>query len=96
MAVQHMVWCKFNDGVTPERVAEHIGNLKTLADRIDFVSKVEVAENFTDRARGFSVGAIVTLPDRDSLPAYIEHPVHVEVATPLKADAELMVMDIEV
>ncbi|MCH2376676.1 MAG: Dabb family protein [Planctomycetes bacterium] len=96
MAVQHMVWAKFNDGVGPERIAEHIAKVKTLADEIDFVQKVEVGENFTDRSKGFNVGLIVTLPDRESLPTYLEHPYHVEVATPLKADAELMALDIEV
>ena len=42
------------------------------------------------------MGLIVSLPDRESLPRYLEHPYHVEVATPLKEDAELMAMDIEV
>jgi len=37
------------------------------------------------------------LPDRDSLPAYLEHPEHVPIAEALVADvAELRVMDVEV
>ena len=96
MAVQHMVWCRFNDGVSAERIQEHVERLKTLPDGVPFVQKVEVGENFTDRARGFTHGIIVTLPDRESLPKYIEHPFHVEIAIPLKADAEVMAMDMEV
>jgi len=96
MTVQHMVWCKFKDDIGPERIAEHVAKLKTLPAGIDFVQKIEIGENFTDRAKGFNVGLIVSLPDRESLPRYLEHPYHVEVATPLKEDAELMAMDIEV
>ncbi len=96
MPVQHMVWCKFHDGITAEQISEHVAGLKALPDHIPFVEKVEVGENFTDRARRYTLGIIVTLPDPASLPAYIDHEYHVGVATPLKRDAELMAMDIDV
>jgi hypothetical protein len=39
----------------------------------------------------------VSLPNRDALPAYLDHPEHVPVAEALVADvAELRVMDVEV
>jgi hypothetical protein len=39
----------------------------------------------------------VSLPDRDALPAYLDHPEHAPVAEALVADvAQLRVMDVEV
>ena len=96
MSVQHIVWCKFNDGVTEEQIAEHLKNIRSMPEHISFIEKIEVGENFTDRARGFTHGVIVTLPDRGSLPRYLEHDYHVKVSTPIKQDGELMVMDFEV
>lgn len=96
MAVEHMVWIKFNQGVTEERINEHISNLQSLQNRIPVAQRVVVAKNFTDRANGFTHGLIVTVPTRDDLPTYLDHPDHIEVAGPLKQDAQLMAMDIEI
>lgn len=96
MAVEHMVWLKFNEDVTSDRVTEHVENLRSLADRIPVVESVRIGRSFTDRARGFTHGMIVTLADRESLPLYLNHPDHIDVATPLREDAEIMAMDIEV
>lgn len=53
--------------------------------------------NLTDRAGRFTHCIIVSLPNRDALPAYLDHPEHVPVAEALVADvAELRVMDVEV
>jgi hypothetical protein len=47
--------------------------------------------------RGFTHCIIVSLPNRDALPAYLDHPEHAPVAEALVADvAELRVMDVEV
>lgn len=96
MAVAHMVWMKFGDGVAAERVADHLEALRGLKGRIPGVVDVRVGTNFTDRAGGFTHGLLVMLADRDALHAYLPHPEHVKVAGPLREDAELMAMDIEV
>jgi hypothetical protein len=95
MAVDHMVWIRFHEGVGEDRIAEHLANLRSLAQRVPAVQDLRVGANFTDRARGFTHGLIVTVADRDALQQYLEHPDHVAVAGPLKEDAELMAMDIE-
>lgn len=95
MAVHHMVWIKFHDGVSTGRIAEHLDNLATMDQHIPAIVSAAVGENFTDRARGFTHGLIVTVETRDDLPRYLQHPHHVKIATPLKEDAELMAMDIE-
>jgi hypothetical protein len=97
MAVMHMVWVRFNDGVPAERAAAHIAAVLGLAGRVPGVLDVKGGANFTDRAGGATHGLLVTLPDRTSLSAYLKHPEHLRVLGALTPDvAELRAMDIEV
>ncbi len=95
MPVEHMVWIRFKPGVSDDRISEHMADLASLKDRVPGVLRLEVGENFTDRAKGFTHGLVVTLESREALDAYANHPDHVAVAGPLKEDAELMAMDFE-
>lgn len=95
MAVHHMVWIKFHDDVPADRIAGHIHNLATMDEHIPAIGSAAVGENFTDRAKGFTHGLIVTVETRDDLPRYLQHPHHVKIVGPLREDAELMAMDIE-
>ncbi len=95
MAVEHMVWLKFRPGVSPQQIQQHLDNLASLPEHVPAISAMRVGVNFTDRANGYTHGFIVTVETRDDLPRYLQHPYHVKVATPLKADAELLAMDIE-
>ncbi len=96
MAVEHMVWIKFHEGVSDRRIAEHLAALAGLKGRVPGVIDVKVGANFTDRANGCTHGLLVTLEDRAALEAYGPHPEHAKVAGPLKDDAELLALDIEV
>lgn len=96
MAVEHMVWIKFHDGISAARIAEHMQNLAGLKDRIPQVKSLRLGRNFTERANGFTHGLIVTLDSPEALDVYLKCDEHVAVATPLKQDAELMAMDFEV
>ena len=91
-----MVWLKFEDGVSPERIESHLEECRSLLGRVPVVESVECGQNLTDRAEGFTHCVIVSLRGFDDLPAYIDHPEHIAVAKALMADAELRVMDIEV
>ncbi len=95
MSVMHIVWLKFNPGVSPARIDEHLAGLASLADTVPGIVRLTIGENFTDRAEGYSHGLIVELEDKAALPVYASHPCHVEVATPLREDAKLLVMDYE-
>jgi len=95
MAVEHMVWIKFHDEVPPTRQQTHLDNLAGLARTVPGIESLRIGTNFTDRARGYTHGLIVRLPDRDALTTYADHPEHVKVAAPLKEDADLLAMDIE-
>ncbi len=97
MAVRHVAWLKFKNGVSPERIEQHLAACRSLVGRVPVVQNLECGPNLTDRAGGFTHCIIVFLPDRDALPAYLEHPEHVPVAEALVADvAELRVMDVQV
>jgi hypothetical protein len=96
MPVEHMVWVKFKEGVSAERIQEHMDNVLTMRDIIPGVVDICLGENFTDRSGGYTLGIIVTLDNRTSLENYIVCDEHVKVATPLKADSEsLVVLDFE-
>jgi len=93
--LQHMVWMKFHEGVSAARVQAHLEALAGLAGEIDCIEGLWVGPNMTDRARGFTHGLLVSLPDRAALPRYLDHPAHQAVGQALKAEAEVIVMDIE-
>ena len=96
MSVEHMVWIKFKDGVSAERKRQHMENLLALAETVQAIQSIRAGENFTDRAKGFTHGLVVTVATRQDLPRYLNHPKHVEAAGPMKEDAaEVVAMDIE-
>ena len=96
MTALHVAWFRFNDGVTPLRIEEHLAACRGLVGRVPAVLNLQCGANYTDRAGGMTHGIVVTLPNREALSAYLDHPAHVPVSTALKADvAELRVMDIE-
>lgn len=97
MTAMHIAWLKFKDGVCHECIEHHMAACRALVGRVPAVMNLECGANYTDRAGGFTHGIIVTLPNRDALPLYLNHPEHVPVADALVADlADLHVMDLEV
>jgi Stress responsive A/B Barrel Domain len=97
MALRHIAWLRFKEGVDDARIAQHLDACRSLVGRVPAVINLECGTNLSDRAGGFTHGIIVSLANRDALDAYLEHPSHVPVAGALKADlADLRVMDLEV
>jgi hypothetical protein len=97
MALRHVAWLRFKDGVSAERIEEHMAACRSLVGRVPVVQNLECGPNLSDRAEGFTHCIIVSLPDLDALPEYLGHPEHVPVAEALVTDvAELRVMDVEV
>lgn len=94
--IEHMVWMKFKPEVAPDRIEQHLANLRALAGRIPGVVSIRAGANFTNRSGGYTHGMLVTLTDKAALDVYLPHPEHVAAATPLKQDADLLVLDIEV
>ncbi len=96
MTAKHIAWFRFKDDVPDERVEGHMQAVRSLAELVPAVDAIECGRSYTDRAAGLTHCIIVTLPDRASLPLYLEHPAHVPIAEALVADiAELRVMDLD-
>jgi hypothetical protein len=97
MAVLHIAWLRFKPDVGPERINQHLAACRGLVGKVPVLMDLECGANLSDRAGGFTHGIVVTLPDHAALPAYLDHPAHVPVATALVADvADLRVMDLQV
>jgi hypothetical protein len=97
VALLHIAWLRFNPGVSTERINKHLEACRALVGPVPVVQDLKCGANLSDRAGGLTHGIVVTLPDHAALPAYLDHPAHVPVATALKADvAELRVMDLQV
>jgi hypothetical protein len=97
MALRHVAWLRFKEGVSTDRIEKHMAACRSLVGRVPVIQNLECGPNLSDRAGGFTHCIIVSLPDHDALPAYLDHPEHVPVAEALVADvAELRVMDVEV
>lgn len=93
----HIAWLRFHNGVSKERIEKHFSACRGLVGRVPVVLNLQCGANISDRAGGMTHGIVVALPDRAALPAYLDHPDHVPVATALKGDvAEIKVMDLEV
>ena len=96
MTAKHVAWFRFKDGVNDDRIEEHMRAVRGLADLVPAVSAIECGKSYSDRAGGLTHCIIVTLPDRGSLPRYLEDPAHVPIAEALVGDiAELRVMDLD-
>ena len=96
MTAKHIAWFRFKDDVPQQRIEGHLRAVRSLADLVPVVSAIECGPSYTDRAAGLTHCIIVTLPDRASLPLYLEHPAHMPIADALVADiAELRVMDLD-
>lgn len=95
MAIAHMVWMKFNDGVSEQVIENHLAALSALPAQIPEIVSLNLGANFTDRAQGYTHGMLVVLNDKAGLKTYAGHPKHVPVANALREDASLMAMDYE-
>jgi len=93
--IEHMVWIKFRDGVSEERVGEHMAALAGLADNVPGIVDLKIGENFCDHSGGYTHGLLIQFESRQNLDAYVAHPNHVAVAQPLFEDADVLAMDIE-
>ena len=96
MTAKHIAWFNFKEGVSEDRIEHHLEAVRDLVDRVPAVTQIECGPSYTDRAGGLTHCIIVTLPNPEALPRYLEHPDHVPVADALVADIEeLRVMDLD-
>jgi hypothetical protein len=74
--VEHLVWFRLNDDVTPEQKEGMKNALRALKNQIDGIEHIAVGEDFSGRSRGFQLGLVVRFASREALEIYGPHPAH--------------------
>ncbi|NLR91034.1 MULTISPECIES: Dabb family protein [Flammeovirga] len=79
--INHTVLFKIKDEATSSQVTAMINALNALGNKIEEIKEIHVKENFSDRAKGFSVVLYSIFETEEALNKYQVHPAHVEVVT---------------
>ena len=81
----HVVLFKFADPAAAETAA---AKLAAMDGRIETLRGIQVGLDVSKSARSFDVALITRFDDQAGLDAYAVHPVHQEVVSYIKANAE--------
>jgi hypothetical protein len=60
MALRHVAWLRFKDGVSPERIENHMAACRLLVGRVPVLENLECGPNLTDRSGGFALAVATT------------------------------------
>jgi len=95
--IQHMVMFKFAETTTraqQDGVMQHVQDLRDIPG----VMEVHCNHDISDRSKGYSLGMVVRMKDRETLQSYGPHPVHQALVGRLKEIGlvDLIVLDFEV
>lgn len=95
--VEHIVWFKFRGDLPQAELASLLERLAALGGQVPGIRRLCVGRNFSDRARGFTHGLVVTLDSREALADYQVHPAHAALARDLRAASDdIVALDFEV
>ncbi len=86
--VEHIVWFKFRNDLPESELGSLLERLAALENQVPGIRRLRVGRNFTDRARGFTHGLVVTLDSPEALTAYQIHPIHAALAKDLRAASD--------
>ena len=96
VTAKHIAWFNFKDGVSRDQIEVHMEAVRRLVDLVPAVDQIECGPSYTDRADGLTHCIIVTMANREALPEYLNHPLHVPIAEALVADVDVLrVMDLD-
>lgn len=82
--VTHIVLFRFQDSSVASEARDR---LLAMAGRIPGMRSVEAGVDYTQSDRSYHLGLVTSHDSREALLQYQTHPVHVEVATFIKARA---------
>ena len=97
--VRHMVVCCFKEGTTEETIADLLGQVHTLQEKIPGIQGVESGpyESPEGANQGYTHGFLVTFDSPAARDGYLSHPDHDVVRDALLAKLESVVaFDFEV
>ncbi len=83
--LRHLVFFKFSDQATPEKIAMVEKAFAELPDKIDTITAFEWGTNISkeQKDKGFTHGFQLTFKDQAGLDAYLPHPAHKEFGSKL-------------
>jgi len=74
--VEHIVLFKLKSSVSAEQKQAFIEALRGMKGRVPGMVDLSAGESFTERHKGYTVGLVVRVTDRDALAVYDTHEVH--------------------
>lgn len=77
--IEPIVVFKVKDGLTDAQKEDMLSAIRSLKDRVPGIVDLQVGENFSERAQGFTHALVVRFADRAALDAYLPHPAHQDV-----------------
>ncbi|HEY8417031.1 MAG TPA: Dabb family protein [Limnochordales bacterium] len=77
--VEHIVLFKLKPGTTEVEKQTLLEKLRGLEGKIEGIVSLSAGETFTDRHKGYTIGLVVRLADREALERYGPHPEHLPV-----------------
>ncbi len=99
LMIEHIVLFQFQPHASPEAVAAVVAALRRFPGKIPGIIQLSCGENLChtpgeslrdtpgeslrDRAQGFTHGLVIRFPNRETLYAYQDHPLHQEVVKTL-------------
>lgn len=94
--ITHLVTFKFRDP-DPAKLAHGKALLDALVGVVPTLRSMQAGVNVVESARAHDLGLVATFDDLAGLEAYQVHPAHVEAATWLRAESEVITaVDFEV
>lgn len=81
--IRHIVFFKNEDA---KKVEELQKMLLELEDKIDFILDLEVGMDFVRSPRSFDLALTVTLPSKEHLDVYANHPEHLPIVEWVKSN----------
>lgn len=94
--ITHLLTFKFRDP-DPAKLAHGKALLDALIETVPTLRSMQAGVNVVESARAHDLGLVATFDDLEGLGAYQVHPAHVEAATWLRAESEVITaVDFEV
>jgi hypothetical protein len=99
--IEHIVVFKVKADLTDAQKNDMLSAIRSLKDRVPGILDLQVGENFSERAQGFTHALVVRFTDRAALDGYIPHPAHQDVVqnhflSYLDPDTPRIVLDFEI
>jgi hypothetical protein len=96
--VEHILLMRWTEEASQKAIDDALTELRGLKGKIAGMIDLSCGSNFSERAKGYTHGALMRFTDRAALEAYYPHPEHQRVVqsfiNPIRAD--ILILDYEI